>query len=91
MTAWVTRHAYSVGDRATWEGVALVCTRNHYAGDAATHPWDPGNGWCVEKAATLWTPNGPIEVERLGNLRKQLSGGHHLRLFALIMEVAGDA
>lgn len=65
MIDWHVPHHYKLGDRVMWDGVDLVCTRDHYAGDAAGHPWDPGAGWKATKAATLWAPNGPDEWENL--------------------------
>lgn len=62
---WMAPRAYKVGDHVTWHGVRLVCTREHYAGEQARHPWDPGDGWTPEKAAALWTPNGKGEAGRL--------------------------
>ena len=62
---WGVPHWYHLGDRAMWRGVELVCTRDHYAGDAAEHPWDPGCCWPKWKQSTLWAPNGPVEVVKL--------------------------
>lgn len=65
---WKTPHPYVEGVRVTWEGVRLVCTRGHYCGDSAWHPWDPGSGWAPEHAATLWAPDGPDEDRKLREL-----------------------
>lgn len=54
--AWETEESYHVGDHVRWGKARLVCTREHYAGPAAEHPWDPGHGWGVLEAAALWTP-----------------------------------
>ena len=62
---WDVPHHYRLGDHAIWCGVDLVCTRDHYAGWAASHPWDPAVRWPAKKAPTLWTPNGPDEAAKL--------------------------
>jgi hypothetical protein len=69
MSEWRVPHHYKLGDHATWFGVRLVCTRDHYAGEAAEDPWDPGAGWPEKKAATLWAPNGPVEAKKLEAVR----------------------
>lgn len=90
MTVWRVPCKYEVGVHVTWEGVRLVCTRAHYAGDAAVHPWDPGDGWSAAKAATLWAPNGEVEAARLRVVVQQrpapLSGASD-RLGAVLREV----
>jgi hypothetical protein len=48
--------SYAPGDRRRWRGVWLVCCTDHYAGDAAKHPWDPGWGWPSWRANALWEP-----------------------------------
>jgi hypothetical protein len=53
-TSWHAPHAYRVGDVAWWNGVRLVCTRHHYAGGSASHPWDPGWGWDEAERSRLW-------------------------------------
>lgn len=80
---WRVPESYGIGDQRVWRGVKLVCTKHHYAGDAATHPWDPGDGWKVEKAATLWAPNGRVESEKLRNRALDQPEG---RLRAIMME-----
>jgi hypothetical protein len=71
---------YSLGVRAQWRGVMLVCTLAHHAGENADHPWDPGWGWSAEKAATLWAPDGDVEAAKL---RAEINGirndGAHVR------------
>jgi hypothetical protein len=49
-------HWWKPGDRCHWRGVRLVCCTDHYAGDSAEHPWDPGWGWSEAMAAQLWRP-----------------------------------
>lgn len=63
---------WAVGERCTWRGVALVCCRRHYAGEAAVHPWDPAAGWTPAKAATLWAPDGDVEEAKLVAVVQQL-------------------
>lgn len=59
------------GDVCEWAAasdvpmVRLVCTRSHFAGHAAEHPWDPGAGWGPAVAATLWAPDGEVEAAKL--------------------------
>lgn len=65
---WKTPHGYIEGIRVTWRGVRLVCTRGHYCGDSAWHPWDPGSGWHPRDAAILWAPDGPDEERKLREL-----------------------
>jgi hypothetical protein len=72
---WEAMHLYKVGDQRCWLSVHLVCTRRHYAGDAAEHPWDPGDGWTPEKASTLWTPNGEEEAKKLSALLAERTRG----------------
>jgi hypothetical protein len=48
--------SFKAGDRVRWRGVRLVCCTDHYVGDAAEHPWDPGWGWAAWKANVLWEP-----------------------------------
>lgn len=62
---WEAPETYELGSKVIWKGVRLTCTREHFAGDAAVHPWDPGHGWDEAKAATLWTPDGEVETARL--------------------------
>lgn len=45
--------------------VRLVCVTDHYAGERADHPWDPGDGWPAMRAAALWVPDGGEEAGRL--------------------------
>jgi hypothetical protein len=66
---WEAPHPYIEGVRVLWRDVRLVCTLDHYAGYLSEHPWDPGYGWTAPKAATLWTPDGPSELEKLRELR----------------------
>jgi hypothetical protein len=47
---------YRVGDVAFWRGVKLVCCTEHFCGEKAEHPWDPGCGWPEPRAAALWEP-----------------------------------
>lgn len=62
---WVTPYGYDPGDRVLWRGAVLVCGVDHYAGESARHPWDPGWGWRAAKAATLWAPDGENNAELL--------------------------
>lgn len=85
MKPWTAPASYSVGEHREWRGVRLVCTREHYAGDAAEHPWDPADQWSAQKAATLWTPSGPEEVGRLASLMVAAQDEDE-RLYAVISE-----
>lgn len=51
---WKTMHWYHIGDRVLWNGHLLRCGIDHYAGDAAVDPWDPGWGWDARKRSRLW-------------------------------------
>jgi hypothetical protein len=62
---WEAPAPYVLGVQVFWRSVRLVCTRAHYAGDAAHHPWDPGYGWDAVKASTLWAPDGEDESKKL--------------------------
>jgi len=94
--SWRGSHPYVEGVRVTWSGVRLVCTFGHYAGHVAVHPWDPGYGWDERKAATLWTPDGEVEVARLRALVQDIAGGllgpnPDGRLLAILTFAAGLA
>lgn len=57
---WKTPRWYHIGDRVRFAGMLLRCGVDHYAGDQAQHPWDPGWGW-GDGARHLWsvlTPEG---------------------------------
>lgn len=68
---WRADHPFVLAVRVLWRperathAVRLVCTTDHYAGPLAAHPWDPGVGWPVLRAAALWGPDGEIEAEKL--------------------------
>jgi hypothetical protein len=63
---WRPGTFYNVGDHVQWQDVELVCCRIHFAGDGANHPWDdPGSGWSVYTACTLWAPLGEDEFRKL--------------------------
>ena len=55
-SSWRVPAPYDPGDVVQWNGLRLVCTREHYAGEYAVHPWDPGDGWSERARATLWRP-----------------------------------
>jgi len=65
---WKAPHPYVEGVRVTWRGARLVCTKGHYCGGSAVHPWDPGDCWRPQHAALLWSPDGPDAVSRLYEL-----------------------
>lgn len=79
---WKTPRWYHIGDRVRFSGMLLRCGVDHYAGDAANHPWDPGWGW-GDGAALLWTvltPDGmSAEAESAKataeSARERVSGG----------------
>lgn len=52
---------YEPGASCRWRGVKLICCTSHYAGIAATHPWDPGWGWTRQDANALWEPARPFD------------------------------
>lgn len=79
---------WAVGDRCVWRGITLVCCTGHYAGDAADHPWDPGHGWPVERAAALWAPDGDVETARLRAMLIDKRGDLDIRLRCCIGQAA---
>lgn len=87
---WCSSAPYGIGHQVLWAGVRLVCTTDHYAGDAAVHPWDPGAGWSVPRAAALWAPAGPEEARKLREHVARLTAeGDWARLPAIAAEYGG--
>jgi hypothetical protein len=62
---WAAPESFSPDDRVLWRGAELVCLVDHYAGQRATHPWDPGGGWRSPRAAGLWAPGTAESAETL--------------------------
>jgi hypothetical protein len=93
MKAWVAGEAYTAGDRRRWEGADLVCTMDHFAGDAADHPWDPGWNWAAGKAACLWTPATrearTLALRAASAVAHQATGAEEQRLTVVVLAACG--
>jgi hypothetical protein len=85
---WQVPNPYVFGVCVVWQGVRLLCTRDHYAGGDALHPWDPGHGWDVLKAASLWTPDGDVNTARLLGMAAALELTPENERLRMVMSIA---
>lgn len=61
---WTTCRWYHLGDRVRWHGIVVRCGIDHYAGDMAVDPWDPGWGWDVRTQTRMWRVLTPGIVDK---------------------------
>ncbi len=69
---WRTSHWYHLGDRVLFCGMLLRCGVDHYVGDQAKHPWDPGWGW-GDGASLLWAVLTPEWMEAEAGASRELA------------------